>query len=74
MSKSRKEEIDKDRKEVFKCLMKSCLIITRTREHCRKFISKVDTGKARSVETYAECKMLLKEIDVLEKMLGVENE
>jgi len=26
---------------------------------CRKFINKVETGKARSRETYADCKALL---------------
>lgn len=26
---------------------------------CEKFINKVETGRARSVETYAECKSLL---------------
>lgn len=30
---------------------------------CEKFIDKVETGRARSIETYAECKALLKLIN-----------
>ena len=30
---------------------------------CEKFINKVNSGQARSVETYNECKLLLKAIN-----------
>lgn len=38
-------------------------IIKTAKSLCEKFIIKVETGKARSHETYAECKALLKMID-----------
>lgn len=38
-------------------------IIKRAKALCEKFINKVETGKARSHETYAECKALLKMIN-----------
>lgn len=34
---------------------------------CKKFINKVETGRARSRETYMECKHLLKHIKELEE-------
>lgn len=37
-------------------------IIKMAKVLCEKFIHKVDTGRARSIETYAECKALLKAI------------
>lgn len=30
---------------------------------CEKFLNKVETGRARSVETYAECKNLLAKLN-----------
>ena len=33
-----------------------------TKDLCKKFINKVETGRARSRETYAECKTLLRAI------------
>lgn len=38
-------------------------IIRTAKALCEKFIGKVETGRARSVETYAECKGLLKMIN-----------
>lgn len=38
-------------------------IIKMAKVLCEKFINKVETGRARSRETYAECKELLKTID-----------
>lgn len=38
-------------------------IIKKAKALCEKFINKVETGKARSHETYAECKALLKMIN-----------
>lgn len=41
-------------------------IIQQTRELCEKFIKKVETGQARSVETYADCKALLERLNEIE--------
>ena len=38
-------------------------IIQEAKKLCEKFINKVETGRARSKETYAECKELLKMIN-----------
>ena len=38
-------------------------IIKAAKALCEKFINKVETGRARSCETYAECKALLKMIN-----------
>lgn len=38
-------------------------IIRMAKVLCEKFINKVETGRARSHETYAECKALLKTIN-----------
>ena len=38
-------------------------IIQEAKELCEKFINKVETGRARSRETYSECKALLKIIN-----------
>ena len=38
-------------------------IIKMAKALCEKFINKVETGRARSRETYAECKALLKTIN-----------
>jgi len=38
-------------------------IIKTAKALCEKFINKVETGRARSHETYAECKVLLKMIN-----------
>ena len=38
-------------------------IIKMAKVLCEKFINKVETGRARSCETYAECKALLKTIN-----------
>ena len=38
-------------------------IIKTAKALCEKFINKVETGRARSRETYAECKALLKMIN-----------
>lgn len=40
-------------------------VIQTAKNLCEKFILKVETGRARSVETYNECKVLLAEIDLL---------
>ena len=37
-------------------------IIEPAKKLCEKFINKVETGRARSRETYAECKTLLRAI------------
>lgn len=42
-------------------------IITHSRMLCQKFIGKVDSGRARSVETYNDCCELLELIDDLER-------
>jgi len=42
-------------------------IITTAKALCEKFINKVETGKARSRETYADCKSLLKMINEREE-------
>lgn len=38
-------------------------ILDRVREVCAKFVKKVRTGRARSVETYADCLSLIEMID-----------
>jgi hypothetical protein len=38
-------------------------IIKTAKALCEKFINKVETGRARSHETYAECKTLLRMIN-----------
>lgn len=53
------EHIDKRRQEVD--------IIEKAKALCQKFINKVLTGRARSRETYAECKALLKMINEREE-------
>ena len=50
-------------------------IIKAAKALCEKFIDKVETGRARSRETYAECKALLKiinenEQEVIDKAFG----
>ena len=40
-------------------------VITNAESLCDKFMSKVEKGKARSVETYSECKRLKQYIDEL---------
>jgi len=40
-------------------------VIDQTRNLCNKFINKVDTGRARSKETYKDCQDLLDEIKKL---------
>ncbi len=42
-------------------------IINDARKLCRKFIDKVESGRARSVETYAECVNLLRKIEEYDK-------
>lgn len=44
------------------------IIIEQARELCRKFINKVESGRARSIETYAECKELLSAIEGAQNM------
>jgi len=44
------------------------IIIEQSRELCRKFINKVEFGRARSIETYAECKELLSAIEGAQNM------
>lgn len=39
-------------------------VIQEAKELCEKFIGKVDTGRARSKETYRECKHLLATIEI----------
>lgn len=41
---------------------------------CEKFIDKVETGRARSIETYAECKALLKLINENEQADAADTE
>lgn len=38
-------------------------VLDRVREVCTKFINKVQGGRARSIETYADCLSLMKIID-----------
>jgi len=42
--------------------MVACIILE-AKALCEKFILKVETGRARSVETYRECKHLLDSIN-----------
>ena len=42
-------------------------IIKAAKALCEKLIDKVETGRARSRETYAECKALLKMINETEQ-------
>lgn len=42
-------------------------IIKKAKALCVKFINKVETGRARSTETYADCKNLLSQITEWEK-------
>ena len=46
--------------------LKEKKIIERSKKLVKKFIEKVEDGRARSVETYRECKELLEMIDELE--------
>jgi len=43
-------------------------IIDDAKALCQKFINKVETGMARSKETYTECKALLKKIEAQEEV------
>ncbi len=38
-------------------------IIADARALCQKFVAKVETGRARSIETYHECENLLEKIN-----------
>jgi hypothetical protein len=44
-------------------------IINNAERLCNKFMAKVETGKARSVETYEDCKHLKEDIDTYYKYL-----
>lgn len=44
-------------------------VLRKTKRLCEKFINKVETGRARSKETYKECKELLELINKLEMKL-----
>jgi len=50
--------------------MKEITIIRTAKFLCQKFIDKVETGRAHSIETYAECKDLLSKIEEWENDLG----
>jgi hypothetical protein len=39
-------------------------IVEQAKALCQKFVDKVESGRARSVETYADCKALLGEINL----------
>lgn len=41
-------------------------VIEEARKLCEKFVRKVDTGMARSQETYADCRQLLNHINQLD--------
>ena len=49
-------------------------IIQSAKALCEKFVKKVETGKARSRETYTECKALLKLIDGNESTMLLDEE
>ena len=53
LAKNRKEEAKFPKRDE---------IINQTKALCEKFIKKVETGRAHSKETYADCKALLEKI------------
>lgn len=67
--KPNKEESEPARIDVnvqwFDIVKKMTKIIWNAREYAQKFINKVEDGRARSKETYADMKNLAKEIDEL---------
>lgn len=48
-------------------IMQLTEIETEAKKLCEKFVNKVEDGRARSVETYADCKALLEKIQTKEK-------
>jgi hypothetical protein len=42
------------------------IVLAQAKALCENFINKVETGRAHSIETYADCQELLKNINALE--------